>query len=339
MRAPDTEIQGYTHVYKSLIPDREGDYARETGEFLGIPVKYLTMDEVQLFQAWNDPELSWPEPVDNPLFAGFLDCSRIISRDCRVLLSGEGNDNLMDFQMWPNVKDLRGRGEWWRLLTELANYCWVRPFPWRGICARVLGLIGKEPDQPVFPQWLDKDFARRLNLEERWKETRGLPMAPATHPIHPRGYASLSLPHWTHMFEQENPGVTLYPVEVRYPFLDLRIVNYLLGVPPFPWTFEKMLLREAMAGRLPERVRVRPKTPLQGDPLSAQFQRTGTAQLDQMPWSPYSSRYIDRSALPKLHGKMDSQQMSVNLRPYCLNIWLQSARRVRYKLHAEAGNG
>jgi asparagine synthase (glutamine-hydrolysing) len=338
-RAPATEIQGYTHVYKSLIPDRDGDYARETGEFLGIPVKFLTMDEVQLFQGWNDPELSWPEPVDNPLFAGFLDCSRTISRDCRVLLSGEGIDNLMDFQMWPYVKDLRRRGEWRRLLTESANYLWVRPFPWRGIRARALGLIGKEPDRLVFPQWLDKDFARRLNLEERWKETRGLPMAPATHPIHPRGYASLYLPHWTQMFEQENAGVTQYPVEMRYPFLDLRVVNYLLALPPFPWCFEKMLLREAMAGRLPERVRVRPKTPLQGDPLSAQFQRTGAAELDQMPWSPYSSRYIDRSALPPLHGKMDSEQMAVNLRPYCLNIWLQSARRVRYKLHAEAGNG
>jgi len=39
------------------------------------------------------------------------------------------------------------------------------------------------------------------------------------------------------------------------------------------------------------------------------------------------------------HGKMDQEQASVSLRPYCLNIWLQSAHRIRYNIHAEASNG
>jgi len=84
------------------------------------------------------------------------------------------------------------------------------------------------------------------------------------------------------MFELENAGVPRDPLEMRYPFLDLRIVNYLLALPPFPWFFQKMLLREAMAGRIPEAIRMRPKTPLQGDPVSAQLRRTGaeTVQYD-----------------------------------------------------------
>jgi asparagine synthase (glutamine-hydrolysing) len=141
------------------------------------------------------------------------------------------------------------------------------------------------------------------------------------------------------MFENENAGATYFPVETRYPFLDLRIVNYLLALPPFPWFFQKMLLREAMAGRIPERVRVRPKTPLQGDPLSAQLRRTGTGRLKQIPLSKNLDRYIDRSALEAPHDKMNALQVSTSLRPYCLNIWLQSARGVRYKIHVEAGNG
>jgi asparagine synthase (glutamine-hydrolysing) len=142
------------------------------------------------------------------------------------------------------------------------------------------------------------------------------------------------------MFEQENAGATGYPVEIRYPFLDLRIVNYLLALPPFPWFFQKMLLREAMAGRLPERVRVRPKTPLQGDPLSEQLKLTGAERLKSLSWSPDLDRYVDRSALVQPHGKMNAEQAAVNSRPYSLNIWLQSARRVHYyNVPAEAGNG
>jgi asparagine synthase (glutamine-hydrolysing) len=336
---PTTDIRCYTHVFESLIPDREGEYAREVAEFLRLPVKFMASDHTQLFEGWDDSEFSLPEPVEDPLFAGFLDSCRNISADCRVLLSGEGVDNLLDFQMWPYAADLRRNGEWRRLLTELANYFWVRPFPWRGIRTRMKRIIGKDPDMPVFPEWLNREFLQRANLKERWKEVCGHPAIPRAHPIVPNAHASLSLPHWTQMFEQENAGVTPYPLEVRYPFLDLRIVNYVLALPPFPWFFEKMLLREAMAERIPERIRMRPKTPLQGDPVSAQLQKTGAEGLNQMHWSKDSDRFIERSALVPLHGKINAEQIRTNLRPYCLNIWLQSARRVRYNFQAEASNG
>jgi asparagine synthase (glutamine-hydrolysing) len=337
--AQTTDIRCYTHVFESLIPDREGQYAREVGEFLRLPVKFMASDETQLFEGWDDPEFSLPEPVEDPLFARFLDSCRNISADCRVLLSGEGVDNLMAFQMWPYAADLRRNGEWRVLLTELANYFWVRPFPWRGIRTRLKRFVGKDPDMPVFPQGLNREFLQRANLKARWKEFREHPVVSGRHPIVPNAYASLSLPHWTQMFEHENAGVTPYPLEVRYPFLDLRIVNYLLALPPFPWFFEKTLLREAMAERIPERVRMRPKTPLQGDPVSAQLQKTGAERLNQMDWSKDSDRFIERSALVPLHGKMNAEQIRTHLRPYCFNIWLQSARRIRYNMHAEAGNG
>src|SRR5262249_31973824 len=159
------------------------------------------------------------------------------------------------------------------------------------------------------------------------------------HPIHPKAHASLSLPQWTHMFEQENGGVPHNPLEVRYPFLDLRMVNYLLALPPFPWFFEKLLLREAMAGRLPESVRTRPKTPFEANPVAEQIRRTGTEQFKKTLWDPEAERYIDRSALVVPHDKMNSDETTTNLRPYSLNVWLRSARRVHYRMHAEAGNG
>jgi asparagine synthase (glutamine-hydrolysing) len=141
------------------------------------------------------------------------------------------------------------------------------------------------------------------------------------------------------MFEQENAGATGHAIETRYPFLDLRVVNYLLALPPFPWFFGKLLLREAMAGRLPERVRVRPKTPLQGDPLSEQLKRAGAERLKSLSWSTELDSYIDRTALVQPHGKMSSEQARLTSRPYSLNNWLQSTRRLRYKVYAESGNG
>ena len=331
-----TEIRGYTHVYGSLIPDTEKDFAGEVGAFLRIPVNFIEMDEFQLYERWDDPQLSRPEPVDTPFLSAISDTYNKISKHCRVLLSGEGADNLMDFQMWPYVRDLRRQGEWRRLLADLTNYLRVRHIPWRGIRARAMRSLGKDSDEPAYPKWLAPDFARRGHLLERWKEQAKLPKLWRAHPIHPRSHGSLSLPQWTLLFEQEDPGVTTYPVETRYPFLDLRVMSFLLAVPPFPWFFKKTLLREAMKGRLPERVRTRPKTPLPGDPTVAQVQRNG---LSEIPLDSGLERYINRSALVAPHAGMNQEQVRTCLRPYSLNIWLQSSRQVRYKIYAEARNG
>ena len=64
------------------------------------------------------------------------------------------------------------------------------------------------------------------------------------------------------MYETEDAAWTGVPVESRAPLLDLRMLRFLLRVPPVPWCMEKELLREAMRGILPEEIRSRPKTPL-----------------------------------------------------------------------------
>ena len=196
-----------------------------------------------------------------PFFAGLFDQFQMISEDCRVVLSGEGSDNLMDFEMWPHAKDLMARREWGQLFSETLRYASMRRSPWPGIRRRVKGAFGTDQNAPKFPRWIAPDFSRRMSLEQRWKEAVFLSPS-EKHPILPIADVSLHSPQWAYLFEHEAPGVTRRPVEVRYPFLDLRIVEYLLALPPFPWFFEKTLLREAMVGCLPERVRRRPKTPL-----------------------------------------------------------------------------
>lgn len=321
------ELYTYTIVYESLFADNEGIYAGKVADFIGIPNRRLAMDHLRPFELWDNPNT--PEPVDEPLFAGLFEQFRMITKDCRVVLHGEGCDNLMEFQMWPYVADLRRRGEWNRLLTEVACYFWKRSFPWRGIRSRILKLFGRDPIAPVFPPWIAPDFARRMNVEARWKECAGLPFPPEQHPIHSKGHASLFLPQWTLMFERQDPGVTRFPLEVRYPYLDLRLVNYLLAIPPFPFFLQKELIREAMKGRLPENVRVRAKTPLRGPLFRKHVEQSENECVRGVRWIQEIERFINPSALGVLHDKVNLGQVSSAVRPYCLNFWLQSDRKVR----------
>lgn len=322
------EIRSYTAVYESLIPDDEGIFASQVAEFLSIPNCKLPMDHLRPFEGWSDLNFSLPEPVDDPLFAGRAKHYGRIAKDCRVVLYGEGSDNLMHFQMWPYVADLRRRGEWKRALTDLSWYFWRRPFPWRGIRSRFQRFFGKDPFKQLFPSWIEPEFASRMNLEARWKQCSAQLVPPMEHPIHPKGHASMFLPQWTHMFELQNAGVTRLPLEVRYPFLDLRLVDFLLALPPFPFFFQKTLIRDAMAGRLPEKVLLRPKKPLQSDPL-VEHVKNSHEWTKEVCWIEEIRRYINPSAVNKLRGKLKAEEVGSTMRPFSLNFWLQAARRVR----------
>jgi asparagine synthase (glutamine-hydrolysing) len=332
-----TDLRAYTVTYESAIAADDAELARKTAEFLRIPIRCLPMDHLEPFERWDDPAVRVAEPVDDPFFAGLFDQFQSIAVDSRVALSGEGADNLMHFQMWPYAQGLLRGGEWARFFADSSRYLRVRPSIWRGAARRIHGFFGKAANVPAFPKWIAPDLMRRLDLEARWRQWAQLP-GPMTHPTLPKAHASLGLPQWSRMFEYSGPGVTHSPVEVRYPFLDLRVVNFLLALPPFPWIFEKTLLREAMCGRLPENVRVRPKTPLGRDPLMEKLRQSETAWKNDARWSEQTDSYVCRSALPALAPEANSELATSGIRPACLNFWLQTSRELRYNMQAEARN-
>lgn len=329
------QLSAYTVVYEKLFNDRDGAYAQLAADFLRVPLHRLTVDDLPAFDRWNVSELAWPEPVDDPFFAGLFDQFQMIAKDCRAVLSGEGADNLMYFEMWPYVRDLAKHRDWAAILTDVPRYASVRGIPWAGIWRRIKGTFRKDSRSSSFPAWIVPEFARRADVETRWRTGNDLTF-PDAHPILPLGHASLSLPQWSRMFELENPGISRQPVEVRHPFIDLRVVEFLLALPPFPWSFQKKLLRDAMAGRLPDAIRTRPKTPLPLNPVDTILSRLDSEWVSRPKWSEEIAQYVDTAMLGELLRGRNAGEAGANLRPLCFNLWLQSVRGLRYNLNAEA---
>jgi len=313
------KVMSYTAGYDSLIPDDEHLYARELTNHLGISNHYLALDKVQFFEKWDDPDCRLPEPTENPMSAGFFEYFKMVSSDCAVALSGEGADNLMYFQMWPYIKELQRDKQWSRLAAETAWFLWIRPFPWLGISSRIRSFAGQVKGHNRLPLWIAPEFIKRVGLIERWEECNGSGLPDERHSSRTWAHASMLLPQWTNFFESQDPGVTHCAVEVRYPFLDLRIVEYLLAIPAFPWTYKKKLLRESMINKMPERLRLRPKTPLSADPVATKIRDRGKEWIKNKPLSERVCDFVVPSMLDSC-VRIEVEQF----RPYCLDLWLRS---------------
>ena len=114
---------------------------------------------------------------------------------------------------------------------------------------------------------------------------------------------------------------------MRLPFLDLRLLAYLLALPPIPWCVRKQLLRVTMKDTLPEEICRRPKSPLGRNLLDLHL-----SQGLQLPFN-FSDVSIDAfvnlEALMQLDINTQRPRWSseIGLRAISLGYWLDNVRK------------
>jgi asparagine synthase (glutamine-hydrolysing) len=311
------DLRVYTTVCDRLVDDPERRYAQLTADKLAIPIHYRVVDDYRMFERWDKAELRRAEPEADPLLAVHVDQLSDAAANGRVLLTGHGADPAMRVPARYAV-DLLKRGEFGRLSAEVGHYimrCRRLPRVRIGTHARRwLGFAKSAPDRP--PSWLT------ATARSRSASAMGAPAA--VHPTRPHAYELLTSADWPSIFETYDPGVTGVPVEVRHPFFDRRLIEYLLAIPPMPWSFDKTIVRLAMRGSLPEPVRRRPKTVAASDPIVALLQTPDARWVDHFEAVPALHRYVDRGRVPRVCGETDQSAVWTNVRPLCLNYWLRA---------------
>ena len=318
------DLRAYCGVYDQLIPDDERYYSGLVARALNMPIRYLAADAYELFERCERPELCYPEPYDEPLGAFYFDQIQQVAAHARVALTGQGGDPLLGVPSAFLTEALKKK-QLVRFAAGVVHYLVaygaLPRLGFRRALRRRLGVQNGE-HRPTYPRWLNPAFAGRHNLRERWETLQARP-APV-HPVRPDAYNNYSSHWWSLMFEQYDASWVSCPVEVRHPLFDLRLVTYALAIPPVPWCLNKSLLRSAMRYNLPERVRLRPKTPMQDDPVRVRLGRQEGRGLVSIE-ARVVEEYLDPETVKDIkRGVIGREDASVNgLRPVYLALWLQ----------------
>jgi asparagine synthase (glutamine-hydrolysing) len=188
-----------------------------------------------------------------------------------VLLDGQGGDEtLAGYQTYygPHFRDLLRRLRWASFVAEGSAY--VRKHGSRGLPLLLFTMLPSRLRQPIRrrarPQALHPDFAREWRREEERTEEhfrRGLDDAQ---------YQTLTRTMLPVLLRYADRNSMAFSREVRLPFLDHRLVEFLLSIPAeqrLRGTTTKFILREALRDILPEEIRTRKDklgyAPPQGD--------------------------------------------------------------------------
>ena len=274
------DVRAITGVLGGASGDEEGVYASLVADALGLPIDVVD-DSVQTpTDPYANPELRAPEPNWYRSTDFDLRLARGALNHAGICLSGLGADPLLTFTPWYWI-DWLVDGHPRRAVTAMLDHPRVfgeRPRP--HLRASLLGVLNaRRVPPPELPDWLVPDLAQRTDVAERVR---------AHHRRSARVTGRQSLtedPCWETWLTWGDPSLQRRTASHRrHPFMDLRLIDFVAAIPPYPWFVDKRVLREATIDLLPERVRRRPKTPLVASP------RRGTEQASLRRLSEFVAR-------------------------------------------------
>lgn len=301
--------------FERLLPDKELGFARLAASHLGIELDEIAFDDTMYDPDWRSVPACTPEPWAGALRARYDRevGERFVGR-AGVWLQGEGPDNALKFDRAPYLSWLRRERRWGRLAEALWLYARAKGFRhWDRTLRRYTGGTPADADDPGLPPWIEPGLATRLHLADRLASMDG----EFNHPWHPAAMASFGSTLWQRMFADIEIEESLAPVVWRHPFLDLRVLQFMLSLPPVPWAYRKLVMREAMQVRLPAAILTRDKTPLSADPMPLVMRGRDLPPLQS---AETLARWID---LPRLKAEgTDSAWLENLLRAHTLDHWL-----------------
>ena len=308
-----------TRYFNHLIADDEKHFGALVAKRLGIRHTLRAIDDYY-DRHWETCNIQTPEPTRSIISAAQeRKFGAEMAKEAQVWFFGEGPDNALKFEWRAYLGWLWVSRDFPRFTHALVGYlCSKQVSEW---CTSINTRVGRrssdEIETPaVPPQWMDKAFVRKVDLTERLHRASfsGVGM----HPWHPLSIASFSSSIWAGFFDGFDTAVSGTPIEWRHPYLDLRVLTFLLSVPPIPWARRKLLIRKAMQDALPEEILSRQKAPLIEDPLLKMLEKH---PLPSVSLNAPVREFVNEAAVPSRPTSADETHDLIKVRT--LNFWLR----------------
>jgi asparagine synthase (glutamine-hydrolysing) len=326
------------------VHDEEKVWAPRAAAGMNVPMDAMRMDDFRPYPGWGGDHLEsasepnvvrnlgfQPEPVNYPLLQTLVESSRRVAKHARICMTGHGGDPAL---AWPKdyFFNLLRKGRWARVARESWNYRkLVGRFPYFGFRWRLFGR--NQPQVYPFPDWLNPEFTARLNLPERWRHLTEI--RPSLGGSRPEARFQLS-EHmaWDSILQETDAGLMGVPLSMCHPLFDLRIITFLLSLPPFPWCVEKEIFRRGTVGILPDEIRARPKSPFRSESGFLGIQQLDTDIAARYILPQELDPFIHRPSvfsMEKLRRESIEDMPWVHYRPYSFAYWLLQQECLRPK--------
>ena len=250
------DLHSFSAVYQK---DQKGDESEYIAEFKekNLKLHYTFPTDITLLEDLNDFVLTMSEPFPTTSIYAEYKVMELAKKNCTVLLNGQGADELMagyHYFYGYYFRDLIRTNSWRKFLNELFQYTKNHK--------SIYGIktLGFSMSPRSLRHFKNHNFIDQEYYNDFYNQTNTL---------FDVFYKSKTLKeflinHFEYKFEHhllwaDKTGMK-FSLETRFPFLDHNLVEKTLSIPTDNYIrdgYTKAIMRDAMKGILPEKIRMR----------------------------------------------------------------------------------
>lgn len=332
---PESELLLFTFVTTELPEADESEYAFEVARFLNIEPHLIRADLLWTFRS-DSLKTSASTPFLLP-YPDLWDGSLKLVRDLQIsiLFNGGGGDHLFGDEVYA-YPDLFLSGRWLQLMSQINAQLPTSKLGLLGIIR--LMLLGpilwsyipqSLTNRPQMESWVNKQYTETYYAYTHIRERElGIPFFML--PGKKQRYRLLDTAQISQIFEKIVLLAQEYNIEIRFPWLDRRLIEFALSLPTtqtFQSGVRKVILRRAMENHLPIKVLSR-KTKTS---LSPVFKRGVIEREQKKIWHLLRNMraaelgFVDETGLQQLYSDYINQKTNNTRFWYALTLesWLR----------------
>jgi len=309
--------------YKNMKCD-EGEYSNAVLSHLGIKGKKLWINSSEDTSSLEKYYKLFPDWSANGEFLGiFLESEAAKKNNIRVLLTGQGGDHLFDGSRYA-ITDFLTTFQWKKLYDELKYYKFsksiiftylISPFIPTEFDKLIRNIFGKNyintlpsMSEPLV-SFLDKEKIKMISQDRDLEVLLGSYNA-----------------RWVDSNPYQNLGY--YNIEVRHPFFDSRLIEFILSLPPdfkYKNGIKKRILRAVIQDTVPDYVLNRMDKAEFSEPIDMRINNMDTEVLKKESFL-VKYKFVQQDALDEEIKKFHNKSLK-NLTPLwtkiLVNKWLK----------------
>ncbi len=338
----DTEtLHTFSDVYDDAPSSDEREFIELITEREGISSNYIFLDDVGILVDVDDVLRYFDHPPYNTThFGKWMRAKRIDEVGVRVHLKGEQGDETVSHGIG-YLPELFRKGRWLRLNNELEalgdvigasrkqlliNNA-VRPLVPMSATRTLRRLRGEpilaERSNPT----LHPEFVQKHDLQARFKS-----MQPAISLFDRTAayqqYLDLTSGRNTATFETIDLIDAAFGIEPRYPFTDVRLVEFALAIPASQHLadgYTRSIMRRSLGDLLAEKIQWRPWKAMPGEAVNNALQNDQD-RLQQLVECPdHVTKYLDAQALNEAYDRYlnEGTDRRSLIKALSLSVWLE----------------
>ncbi|MGB9980266.1 lasso peptide isopeptide bond-forming cyclase [Methanobacterium sp.] len=331
------KLKTFSVIFEDLPDCDESYYSKIVSKWCGADSHFIKSDGINPFEVMDSP--SWPNErpqLSHSMYVFWFLYKKVQKEGVRVILNGFEGDATVG-KGYGLLSELARKRKFKSVLRELKNASkYSGNSLYKTFFYEIGSVYAPETLKRIWKYFkkdftyrqderkvINKDFAKKTNISKRY-EIMDEYLKNKGKGVRENHFYELNSGFYQMIFEEFDQIASAFSIEFRYPFMDKRLLEFCLALPPEQQLCEgwdRIIMRRSMEGIIPPEIQYRHDKKFFDSNFNLGLLKYGKKELKHIlnQENKYITKYVDMDVIKELYSYFESyNNVDMGNEPYML---------------------